>query len=496
MSSWTVRICRWLQAGLGTAVFALICYRAATRAIWIDEAFTYNLFVALPLLEAFSLYDANNHLLFTLLARVSVALLPAGEFALRLPAVLASLLCLVGTALAANRLLRSPMLALGAFAVLALHPLTLEYMNSARGYSLALGFWLLALALAAKCIRGMPSGFRQAAASGALLGLAFSANATYVVPGAAVLAALWVSRLASRRAGAGREIAGWTAGAFAAGLPAAVYIILMANRESFYAGEATLRGSLAGLVQKGLHFAPTPLSTPRADLGHWVWFFVQEYGWVVLSVLILAGLCRGVMALALSIRGARAADGGRMEAAPFAGTALVACIAIVAVLNVLFQLRYPQERTGLYLIPLAAICFFQGLEWLLEGGWLRRAAAAIPAAYIAMMAVHFFFCLPVTWHSHAKFDAGSRATMEFLARQPRGEGKATIGGAWLLCEGVNYYRSILGLEWLEPMQRTGPEGEYDFYVLLDEDLAVARRKGLRIIFHHQLAGSYLAVLQR
>jgi hypothetical protein len=496
MSSWTVRICRWLQAGLGTAVFALICYRAATRAIWIDEAFTYNLFVALPLLEAFSLYDANNHLLFTLLARVSVALLPAGEFALRLPAVLASLLCLVGTALAANRLLRSPMLALGAFAVLALHPLTLEYMNSARGYSLALGFWLLALALAAKCIRGMPSGFRQAAASGALLGLAFSANATYVVPGAAVLAALWVSRLASRRAGAGREIAGWTAGAFAAGLPAAVYIILMANRESFYAGEATLRGSLAGLVQKGLYFAPTPVNRPGTELGQWAWFYVQEYGWALLSVLILVSFARGVVAVLRALRGAQLADDGGGQAALFAVAAFATCLALVTVLNWLFRLPFPQERTGLYLIPLAAICFFQGLEWLLEGGWLRRAAAAIPAAYIAMMAVHFFFCLPVTWHSLAKFDAGSRAMMEAVARQSNSERKATIGGNWLLCEGVNYYRSILGLDWLEPMQRTGPEGDFDFYALLDEDLPVAQRKGLRIIFHHSLAGSYLAVPQR
>lgn len=496
MSSRTVRICQWLQAGLGTAVFALVCHRAATRAIWIDEAFTYNLFVAPPFPEAFSLYDANNHLLFTLLARVSVALLPAGEFALRLPAVLASLLCLAGAALAANRLIRSPLLALAAYCILALHPLTLEYMHSARGYSLALGFWLLALAVAARQMRGDCSSFGRAAAAGALLGLAFSANATFVVPGAALLAALWLLRLATKRVGAAREFAGWAAGALAAGLPVAVYIRLMANRGNFYFGEETLRGSLAGLVQKGLYFIPAPVHRPGTELGQWAWYYVQEYGWALLSVLVLASFARGVIAVLRALRGAQLADDGGGQAALFAAAAFATCLTLVTVLNWLFQLPFPQERTGLYLIPLGVICFFQGLEWLLEGGWPGRAAAAIPAAYTAVMAVHFAYCLPVTWHSHAKFDAGSRAMMEAVAREPRGEGKATIGGAWLLCEGVNYYRSILGLEWLEPMQRTGPEGDFDYYALLDEDLPVAQRKGLRIIFHHPLAGSYLAVPQR
>lgn len=496
MSSRAARICGWLQASLGATVFAVICYRAVTRAIWIDEAFTYNLFVAPPFLEAFSLYDANNHLLFTLLARVSVAVLPAGEFALRLPAVLASLLCLAGAALAANRLIRSPLLAFAAFAILALHPLTLEYMHSARGYSLALGLWLLALALAAKRMRGAPSGFLHGGAGGALLGLAFSANATYVVPGAALLVALWVSRPPTSRTGAEREAAGWAAGAFATGLPAAVYLFLIANRENFYTGEATLRASLAGLVQKGLYFAPTPLSTPGTEWGHWVWFFVQEYGWAPLSILILASFARGVIALLPARRGARTGDDAQGQKALFASTAFAVCLLAIVGLNRALQLPFPHERTGLYLIPLAVICFMQGVEWLLEGGWLRRAAAMIPAAYVAVMAAHFACCLPVTWHSHAKFDTGSRAMMEFLARQPHGGGKARIGGAWLLCESVNYYRSILGLDWLEPMQRDGPEGEYDFYALLEEDLPVARRKGLRIVFHHPLAGSYLAAPQR
>lgn len=498
MSPRAARICWWLQAGIGASVFALICYRAVTRAVWIDEAFTYNRFVAPPLGQAFSHYDANNHVLFTLLARVSVALLPAGELALRLPAVVAALFCLAGAALAANRLIRSPLLALVAFALLALHPLTLEYMHSARGYSLALGFWLLALALAARGVRGEPPGFRPACGGGALLGLAFAANATYAVPGAALMAALWVSRLAAnpgRVRAASREFAGWAAGALATGLPAAIYLFSKAQRSNFYYGAETLGDSLAGMVRIGIYFAPTPLNQPGTPAGAWAWFYLQKYGWMILLLLILAGLCRGALALAPALRARRAETGRRGAEAPLAGTTFVGCLLLLAALNKLFQLRYPEERTGLYLIPLALVCFFQGLEWLLEGGWPGRAAAAIPAAYLAMMAAQFIFCLPVTWQSHAPFDAGGRAMMEVLARQNHGAA-ATIGGNWVLCEGVNYYRSILGIGWLEPMRRNGPEGDYGFYALLDEDLPVARRKGLRIIFHHPRAGSYLAVPQR
>ena len=482
-------LCRWIQLLSGAAVFAVILYRALTRAIWIDEAFTYNLFVSPPLAEAFKHYDANNHLLFTLLARLSTAVLPPGEFALRLPAILGAALCLAATALAANRLLRRPALATIAFALLILHPLTLEYMHSARGYSLALGFWLMAVAVAAGRLEQGPLSFRRALAAGALLGVSFSANATFAVPAAALVLALLTVRVPWRNSAAWRELLRFAAGAVLCALPAAVYLLSKSDRSNFYFGAGSLREGLSSLMAKGLYFTFTPLNKPDTVWGQWLWFFVQEYSWMLLSLLILG-------ASLLGVAGLRRASGPARRAGLFAAAILAACLAALVLLHRLFKMPYPEERTGLYLIPLAVIGACQGCQWLLDGGWLRRAAAAVPAVFAGVYLLHFAFCLPVTWHSHAKFDAGDRALVEAIARQPRGEGARTLGGNWLLCEGVNYYRTLLGLHWLRPMDRSGPEGGFDFYVLLEEDLPVVQRKNLRILFRHPLAGSYLAIPQR
>lgn len=483
------RLCGWIQLLSGAAVFAVIVHRAATRVVWIDEAFTFNKFVHPPLADAFRFYDANNHLLFTLLARASVALLPPGEFALRLPAVLGAALRLAATALAVRRLLRRPVLAAAAFLLLILHPMTLEYMHSARGYSLALGFWLLAVALAAGGLERAPFSFPRALGLGALLGLSFSAHAAFAIPAAAAGVALLVVRLAARERAAWRETAGLAAGAALTGLPAALYLLLKAGRSNFYFGNATLAGSLQGLVDKGLYFIPTPVNTPGTAWGYWLWISVQELSPAVLSVLIVAGG-------ALAIAGLRRIPARSCKPELFTAAMSGACLAAVVALHHILQLPYPEERTGLYLIPLAVIGACQGCQWLLDGGWLRRAAAAVPAVFAGVYLLHFAFCLPVTWQNDAKFSAGDRALVEAIARQPRGEGARTLGGNWLLCEGVNYYRTLLGLHWLRPMDRSGPEGGFDFYVLLEEDLPVVQRKNLRILFRHPLAGSYLAIPQR
>ena len=47
------------------AVVGLNIYRAASQSITVDEAFTYNEFVAPPLLKTLASYDANNHILFS-----------------------------------------------------------------------------------------------------------------------------------------------------------------------------------------------------------------------------------------------------------------------------------------------------------------------------------------------------------------------------------------------------------------------------------------------
>ena len=67
-------------------------YRAATQSVTIDEAFTYNAFLAGPVDDLFTKYDANHHILNSLLAKLSISLLGLSELTLRLPSLLGGLL--------------------------------------------------------------------------------------------------------------------------------------------------------------------------------------------------------------------------------------------------------------------------------------------------------------------------------------------------------------------------------------------------------------------
>lgn len=470
-----------IQWCAGLAVFALVCYRALTRAVWIDEAFTWNVFVSLPFREAFALYDANNHLLFTLLARASTALLPPSELPLRLPSLLGAALFLWALALLVNRLTPTLPLQVISYALIAVHPAVLEYLHSARGYSLALGLWTLAAAMVARALDEGPVSRSAALATGALLGLAFSANATYVIPAAALWLGLVLSRARQWDRPALMESLAIASGAVLAALPAALYHALKATGDKFYYGADAFNYFLTEIYRSGIVFA----GITESWLGHAPLAYATAHGWWLALLLIAAGFAAAVAMW-------RAGQG---SAAILAFTLAFSVAAVVA-LHRLWNVPYPLERTALYFIPLSLLVVMQGLGWMLRRNWLTR-AAALPG--LALGVVLFAQCLsflPLDYQSQSRFDAGNRALMERIAREiPPGQPR-TLGGNWLLCEGMNYYRAVLRVSSLAPMQRTGPDGDFDFYVLLDEDLPVARKRNLRIIYTHPVAHSHLAVPPR
>ena len=66
-------------------------YRAASQSVTYDEAFTYLAFLSGSPLRVFTEYTANNHVLFSLLAKFSIGFFGLSELTLRLPTVLAGI---------------------------------------------------------------------------------------------------------------------------------------------------------------------------------------------------------------------------------------------------------------------------------------------------------------------------------------------------------------------------------------------------------------------
>lgn len=123
------------------------------RALEYDEIWTLSHYVSAPFAVIFTeLSVPNNHLLHSLLAKLSLSLFGIGVIQLRLPAFLSGIAVLISSIPVTLRLTRSRGITLLVLAMLALNIPTLFYAQSARGYEiqfallLAFAWGLLALA--------------------------------------------------------------------------------------------------------------------------------------------------------------------------------------------------------------------------------------------------------------------------------------------------------------------------------------------------------------
>ncbi len=157
---------RTLAIAIALIRTAVCAYRAATQSFVADEAFTFNTFVAGSWRNLYFQYEANNHLLFSLLSKLSMSIFGDSESALRLPSVIASFFLMIGVWCVLESV-QSRAVRWVAFAAIALNPLMLDFSAAARGYGLAVALLVWAL------FAGITQRYKTA---GILLGLAVSAN--------------------------------------------------------------------------------------------------------------------------------------------------------------------------------------------------------------------------------------------------------------------------------------------------------------------------------
>lgn len=183
---WISRVAAVLLVGL----FAVNVYRAATQSITTEEAATFERWVRPPLRDVIPQpYDPNNHILNTVLIKRAVGLFRLSEFSFRLPSLLGGALYLWVAYRLSRRLLGTGSLALAGVVLLSLHPLVLDYLSAARGYGMALAFWMWSLEF---LLDG-----RRLSLAGVCLGLSPAASLAFLWPATALGIALVAARRAS-----------------------------------------------------------------------------------------------------------------------------------------------------------------------------------------------------------------------------------------------------------------------------------------------------------
>lgn len=434
------------------ARLAFCGYRAFHQSVVIDEAFTFNRFVNGPWENVYSRFDANNHILFSILAKLSIQILGLSEFSLRLPSLVAGFALTLGI-FYVLRLTTTPLIRWIAFLALSLHPLLLDFSVAARGYSLSLALLVWAIYFAMR---------RAYALCGVLLGLALSANLTIAFPASGLMLAIllledrpWAERF--------RFLATVVAPAETIFFAICFGALRTAQSTNFYVGYPTMSASLLSLAGSSLRAAP------RSGL------FGGDRA--------IRAICEWVLPLivAFIVATSLRCSGNRRQLVPF----VTLCGAVIAIIvsHYVADLNYPIDRTGMHLL----LVF--GLAWAIAAARVKsklwRGSQVVLAS---LLAIQFATQLHARYFSDWQFDMEMRKVAVEIKRDNAGKPghSQSVSATWLHQPSLEFYRQLLNITTLKPVRRMEPTefSGYDFYVLSGEDSHDLDRKGIRVVFSY------------
>lgn len=452
---------------LALAIFVLSAWRAAHLSITIDEAFTYNRFASGGFAGVFlSGFDANNHVLHSALAAVTTRVFGVSELVLRLPALAGAFLFLWVLPGLVRRLLPAAVWQqLLALFVLACNPLTLDLLCLARGYSLALGFF--ALALDRLFAYSDTQERRELLWMSLALGLSVTSNLTF---GYVALATMMAGCALAVQRGRWRE-------SWAAIWPAVLvcsYILMLplsrAEGGSFYFGATTVRSSAetttdAFLLHDPEHLGPFGAERMRAR-------FARRF-------LPVAAVALGLVLLGWFLS-------GRHRHVTLLGGILYCALAGYWLAHVWLHSPYPSERTGLGLVFVFFLC--------LAAAAARMRMAGIPIAVVfAGLALQFAITMDprFVWAWYDERD--NRAMVDFLERG----GYQKVSSHWLFQPALEFYRAGGRLRGLEPVEtqlgETPRLQDHDAYVLLKTDAATLEKNHLEVVWRSAARNVFVAI---
>jgi hypothetical protein len=450
-------------------IFTLDVYRAVTQSITHDEALTFHYYVPGPLERIFTNFGANDHVLHTLMVWCSVRTLGISEWALRLPALLGGLLYLASSMRVCRRAFGGGWVFLLGFGLLALNPLLLDFQSLARGYGLALGLAMYAIANLLGALAGRETGrpgtgpygrlFRASAA----LGLSVAANLTLapLAGGLLLLASAAIIGQARRLPGGAKTSGSVAGGLLLVLLPAlvvggALLWVPLQNYKpgGFYVGLPNLLGTGTNLIDHAL--AHVPQAWPLTE-GSELFVYVRGILLVLAGpVLLLAALVRFAMVVRAWRGKTSLAELGGLDRFHFlvSGSLLIGMVCLL-VLHHAFGLAYPIDRTGLWLVALVQLVIVGLAADALRGGALQKAVGLFVLVGLWAILVQYGSQIQAEQYPVWKHDAGMRAIFDEIKRANDRDPQETVvvECMWYYEPALNFYRLARRAQWMPEVQR-------------------------------------------
>ncbi len=435
-STASIRTARWLLGGL----LAVNLYRAMTQSVTPGEAWNYYRFIAPGWTEALSRFDINNHVLNTLLVRISTACFHLTELSLRLPSLLAGVLYLWVVWRMARRWFGDGLAFLVVVGLMTLNPLVVDALSEARGYGLALAFWMWALELILESMESFSGAKLNLAAM--FLGLSVAASLAFLAPAVALLAVFLAWTGASSRALAAIFF-----------LTAFILLVIPINHaewKTLAEGATSLRQTINEITALSMGTSLKVVSA-AARLG--------------LALAAVAGM-------AAMVRYWRRPD--RSLAALSGGTLALTLMLLIAAHR---WLHTPFPRAGaIYLIPLTVLSVTSVI--------LKRNHKAVQIAFLGVAAVlltRYVTEFPFGMYSAGRQFSGARTLAKTL-RGKAGHGAVRIGASPAVEPILNYYRMRYGQANWQSIERGPFTRTYDYYVLTPDDAALIEQRHLHVMY--------------
>jgi hypothetical protein len=439
---------------LFAAARTILCgYRAATQSITVDEATTYLNYVREQWANVWTNYDPNNHILYSILAQLSVRAFHISEFSLRLPSVLAGFFFVIGIHRVLEATVDSRAIRWITLMAVSVAPLMLDFSVAARGYGLGVTLLVWAIYFSVQG-RDLWAGVFAGLSMSATLNVAFS-----VVGLAACPLVLGTGRFRARlrRSNSVAE-------------PAAVILLAIcypalrqAGISSFYVGLPTIRRALYDFVSQ----------TVRAVPGHGGWL---GSGFAIRAIEHFFLPAVALFVMAVSVRVFLRDQRSRRSLLP--ALALFLALGAIAASHLFLGLNYPVDRLCLHLFVLLALAWAIAASQV-QNPRIRAVNGLVAMALIAQFLTQFHTRYFTMW----VFETPMKQMARRIGEEVRGKppGSVSVSVEWFHTPALEFYRNVYHLAALKPVERhdTMQFRGFDYYVF-DGDVS-GTPEALRLI---------------
>lgn len=477
---------------LALGAVCLIVIRACFQSITIDEATSYLLYAS-SAHQFTQWYPASgNHVLNSLLMRLVTSVFPLTAFTVRIPALFGGFVYIAAAFYLCLLLTGRKLLQIALLTCLIFNPLILDYLVAARGYGLALGFLMAAIAIIANAV--MTPNASDAAFwtkciwISTLVGLSLTANFSFAIADAVVLSVffIWAARLSRQRVRLFLSCYG----------PAAAVVFLICGsvlrefpRDQLYFGANSVAETWRSIASSSFDdlnpnvvnpwllkwMAPLPSVLPFVGFG--------------VALLLIAGIEIGRM---------RSRDLKPQGQLAFVRLLVVSATLIFLVHWIAFHsihLLLPKQRTALFFVPLLTLALGAAAALRLRPG-NPRPVGLLAAGVLAVSGLYFLGCLRLGYFKEWKFDSVTEHLYWLVEDLHHRCGVEDFCIDWRYHVPLNFYRSVYNSSLAEFQASSSgelPPGKMAYAIFLPTSQDFIRDQHLVVTFHDDESGAGIAM---